>query len=134
MFTRVVGTFTAGFILDLVVLCAVSCLNAQKPVLSGEFCFMPQCGGCFKEKLAPSWIRLNNEVSERHCAVCMIFSYEATVYEHVLLDMCIPPFSYPHPFSISFPTLSCFFGELKTTTVQAFVRETFPGNSVSHPF
>jgi hypothetical protein len=30
--------------------------------------------------------------------------------------------------------LSCFSGELKTTTVQAFVQETFPGNSVWHPF
>jgi hypothetical protein len=40
-----------------------------------------------------------------------------------------PPFSYPLPFPTFFPALGCS-SELKTTTVQNFVRETFPGNSV----
>jgi hypothetical protein len=53
------------------------------------------------------------------------FLYKATIYERCLLDMRILPFSYPQPF----PALGCS-SELETTTVQNFVRETYPGNSV----
>jgi hypothetical protein len=61
------------------------------------------------------------------------FSYAVTIYERGLLDMRILPFSYPHPFPTSLPALGCS-SELETTTVQKFVRETFPGNSVWLPF
>jgi hypothetical protein len=52
---------------------------------------------------------LNLELETLYCAVCTIFSYEATIYECGLLDMRILPFSYPPtPFPSPSPPLAVF--------------------------
>jgi hypothetical protein len=70
-----------------------------------------------------------------HCHVCTIstenvINFFHGVRERGLLDMRILPLSCPHPLPVSFPTLSLFPWQLKTTAVQASFKETSAGNSI----